>query len=80
MQALVQAKLDRFNAMFLQKLKEEGTNVAQKFRNYVRTLDQNEQSVQFIVDSNGNPTQDMKEALTGHLGALYGSRGCTRDL
>ncbi|KAL3191495.1 hypothetical protein MRX96_059866 [Rhipicephalus microplus] len=29
---------------------------------------------------NGSPAQNMKEALTGHLEALYGSRGCTRDL
>ncbi|KAL3189192.1 hypothetical protein MRX96_022025 [Rhipicephalus microplus] len=43
-----------------------------KFRNSVQTLDRSEQPVQFIVDSNGNPTQDMKEALTGHLDALYG--------
>ncbi|KAL3207429.1 hypothetical protein MRX96_039700, partial [Rhipicephalus microplus] len=74
MQSLAHAKLARFNALFLQKLKAEDRNAARKFWNYVRTLDRSEQSVHFIVDSNGNPTQDMKEALTGHLEALYGSR------
>ncbi|KAL3189211.1 hypothetical protein MRX96_002883 [Rhipicephalus microplus] len=48
MQALVQAKLARFNALFLQKLKAEGRNAAQKFWNYVRIMDRTEQSVQLI--------------------------------
>ncbi|KAL3199920.1 hypothetical protein MRX96_013406 [Rhipicephalus microplus] len=61
-------------------LKAEGRNAAQKFWYYVGTLDRSEQAAQFIVDSNCNPTQGMKEALTGHLEALCGSRGCMRDL
>ncbi|KAH7972898.1 hypothetical protein HPB52_018512 [Rhipicephalus sanguineus] len=80
MQALVQVKLSKSNVLFLQKLKSEGRNAAQKFWNYVRTLDRREQSAQFIVDSTGNPAPDMKEALTTHLKTLYGPLGCTRDL
>ncbi|KAL3235918.1 hypothetical protein MRX96_022346 [Rhipicephalus microplus] len=63
MQALVQNKLARFNALFLQKLKAECRNAAQKFWNYVRTLNRMEQAVQFIVDSNDNSTQDIKGGL-----------------
>ncbi|KAL3205093.1 hypothetical protein MRX96_040921 [Rhipicephalus microplus] len=80
MQAPVQAKLAGSNALYLQKFKAEGRNAARKFWNYVRTLNWSKQSVQFIVDSNANPTQAMKEDLTGCLKTLYGGRGCTRDL
>ncbi|KAH7967727.1 hypothetical protein HPB52_002080 [Rhipicephalus sanguineus] len=64
----------------LVQLKSEGRNAAQKFWNYVRTLNRREQSAQFIVDSTDNPALDMKETLTKHLKTMYGPLGCTRDL
>ncbi|KAL3244246.1 hypothetical protein MRX96_018871 [Rhipicephalus microplus] len=66
MQALVQAKLARFNALFLQKLKAEGGNAAQKFWNCVRTLDRSEAVCTVHC-------RQQRQPYPGHEGGLDGA-------
>ncbi|KAL3183322.1 hypothetical protein MRX96_000298 [Rhipicephalus microplus] len=84
MQALVQVKISRLNMLFLQKLKSEGQNVAQKFWNYVRTLDRGGAvySVHYRQRWQPCPGQEggldrAPEDCMGHLGVRRTTRSMT---
>ncbi|KAL3216560.1 hypothetical protein MRX96_032890 [Rhipicephalus microplus] len=81
-QALVQAKIDEYNKKLFQSLREEGKNAAQKFWQYVQTLDRRQQNSPQLRDADTNqPVAHVRQHLTRYISGsgLFGSTGNDGD-
>ncbi|KAL3243900.1 hypothetical protein MRX96_019489 [Rhipicephalus microplus] len=79
-QALVQAKIAEYNKKLFQSLREEGKNAAQKFWQYVQTLDRRQQNSPQLRDADTNqPVAHVRQHLTQYISGLFGSMGNDGD-
>ncbi|KAL3217638.1 hypothetical protein MRX96_032268 [Rhipicephalus microplus] len=79
-QALVQAKIAEYNMKLFQSLREEGKNAAQKFWQYVQTLDRRQQnSPQLRYADTNQPVAHVRQHLTRYISGLFGSTGNDGD-
>ncbi|KAL3178503.1 hypothetical protein MRX96_038399 [Rhipicephalus microplus] len=79
-QALVQAKIAEFNKKIFQSLREEAKNAAQKFWQYVQTLDRRQQNSPQLRDADTNqPVTHVRQHLTRYISGLFGSTGNDGD-
>ncbi|KAL3216340.1 hypothetical protein MRX96_033140 [Rhipicephalus microplus] len=79
-QALVQAKIAEYNKKLFQSLREEGKNVAQKFWQYVQTLDRRQQNSPQLRDADTiQPVAHVRQHLTRYISGLFGSTGNNGD-
>ncbi|KAL3244987.1 hypothetical protein MRX96_018387 [Rhipicephalus microplus] len=79
-QALVHAKIAEYNNKLFQSLREEGKNAAQKFWQYVQTLDRRQQDSPQLRDADTNqPVAHVRQHLTRYISGLFGSMGNDGD-
>ncbi|XP_075739527.1 uncharacterized protein LOC142784990 [Rhipicephalus microplus] len=79
-QALVLAKIAEYNKKLFQSLRVEGKNAAQKFWQYVQTLDRRQQNSPQLRDADTNqPVAHVRQHLTRYISGLFGSMGNDGD-
>ncbi|KAL3187216.1 hypothetical protein MRX96_025529 [Rhipicephalus microplus] len=79
-QALVQAKIAEHNKKLFQSLREEGKNAAQKFWQYVQTLERRQQNSPQLRDADTNqPVAHVRQHLTLYISELFASTGNDDD-
>ncbi|KAH7934678.1 hypothetical protein HPB51_028954 [Rhipicephalus microplus] len=67
-------------AVVLQSLREEGKNAAQKFWQYVQTLERRQQNSPQLRDADTNqPVAHVRQPLTRYISGLFGSMGNDGD-
>lgn len=80
MQALVQAKLAEHNLRLMKTLRADGKSAAQKFWEYVRSMDRQEPPMPHIKDATtGQPAENQERYLTLYYADLYGAAVADED-